>query len=170
MAHDTLLTILIIIVAAAVVLQALTMFGIYKAIRGMQGEVTDICSEVRRRLDPITQSVTEIVGESREPVRTVMSNLTEVSRVLRERTSSVDGVLEELLDKVRLQMARLDQTMTDVLDKVEETTTTVQRNIITPVTEVSAILRGVQAGMDFFLSRRRSGQTSDVPQDEQMFI
>ncbi|MCL5005124.1 MAG: hypothetical protein M1404_01210 [Acidobacteria bacterium] len=170
MAHDTLLTIFIIITAAAVVLQALAMFGIYKAVRRIQGEITGIRSDVKERLEPIIQSVREIVNDSRDPVRTVVSNLAEVSRVLRERTNSVDSVLDEFLDKVRLQMARIDQTITDVLEKVEKTTTTVQRNIVAPVTEVSALLKGLQAGIDFLLSRRRAGQTSEVPQDEQMFI
>jgi methyl-accepting chemotaxis protein len=170
MAHETVLTIFIIIAAAAIVLQALAMFGIYTAIRRLQGEVSSIRAEVLRRLDPLTQSVTDIVTDTREPLRTVMSNLVEVSRALREGTNSVDAVLDELLDKFRLQVVRFDETITDLLEKIEKTTTTVQRNIIGPVTEVSAILKGLQVGLDFFLSRRRSSRTSDVPQDEQMFI
>ena len=50
------------------------------------------------------------------------------------------------------------------------TTDTFQRIIIGPFSEASALLIGVQAGLDFFLSRRRGSQVSDVPQDEQMFI
>lgn len=170
MAHDTLLTIFIIIAAAAVVLQALAMLGIYASIRSIQGEVTSIRSEVKQRLDPIAQSVTDIVTDSREPLRTVMNNLAEVSRAVREGTSNVDAVLDDLLDKFRLQVVRVDQTITDILGKVDKTTTMVQRNVVVPVTEVSAILKGLKVGLDFFLTRRRSGQASDIPQDEQMFI
>ncbi|HUZ47866.1 MAG TPA: hypothetical protein VMW54_14615 [Terriglobia bacterium] len=170
MTHETLLTIFIILAAAAIVLQAFAMFGIYMAIRRLQADVTGIRSEVMQRLDPLTRSVTDIVTDTREPLRTVMSNLVEVSRTLREGTSSVDAVVDDLVDKCRLQIIRIDQTITDILEKIEKTTATVQRNIIVPVTEVSAIVKGVQAGMDFFLSRRRSSRSSEVPQDEQMFI
>jgi methyl-accepting chemotaxis protein len=170
MAHETLLTIFIIIAAAAVVLQALAMLGIYAAMRRIQGDVTGIRSDVKERLDPIAQSVTDLVTDSREPLRTVMTNLAEVSRAVRERTSSVDAVLDDLLDKFRLQVIRIDQTITDVLEKVDQTTTMVQRNVIVPVTEVSAVVKGLKVGLDFFLSRRRPGQSSEVPQDEQMFI
>lgn len=170
MAHETLLTIFIIIAAAAVLLQAFAMLGIYLAMRRIQGEVSGIRSDVKQRLDPITQSVTDIVTDTREPLRTVMSNLAEVSRAVREGTESVDAVLDELLDKFRLQVIRIDQTITDVLEKVDKTTTMVQRNVVVPVTEVSAVLKGLKVGLDFFLSRRRSGHPSDVPQDEQMFI
>jgi len=170
MAHETVLTIFIIIAAAAIVLQAFSMLGLYMAIRKIQGEVADLRADVTRRIDPLAESLTEIVGNSREPLRSITADLAEVARVLRERTGSVDEVLDDLLDRFRLQVIRVDQTITDVLEKVDKTTTTVQRNIIGPVSEASAVLKGVQAGLDFFLSRRRESRTSDVPQDEQMFI
>ena len=170
MAHETVLTIFIIIAAAAIVLQAFSMFGLYVSIRRIQGEVKDLRADVTRRIDPLAQSLTDIVSSSRDPLRSITSDLAEVARVLRERTGRVDDVLDDLLDRFRLQVIRVDQTITDVLEKVDKTTTAVQRNIIGPVTEASAVLKGVQAGLDFFLSRRHQSRTSDVPQDEQMFI
>lgn len=170
MAHETVLTIFIIIAAAAIVLQAFSMFGLYTAIRRIQGEVTGMRADVDRRIAPLAQSLTEIVSSSRDPVRSITSDLAEVARVLRERTGSMDEVLDDLLERFRLQVIRVDQTITDVLDKVDKTTSAVQRNILGPVTEASALLKGVQAGLDFFLSRRHETKRSDVPQDEQMFI
>jgi methyl-accepting chemotaxis protein len=170
MAHETVLTFFIIIAAAAIVLQAFFMFGLYMAIREIKGEVAGIRADMSRRIDPLAESLTEIVGNSREPLRSITADLAEVARVLRERTGSVDEALDDLLDRFRLQVIRVDQTITDVLEKVDKTTATVQRNILGPVSEASAVLKGVQAGLDFFLSRRRTSRTSDAPQDEQMFI
>ncbi len=170
MAHETVLTIFIIIAAAAIVLQALAMFGLYTVMRRIQGDVTGLRADVSRRIDPLAQSLTEIVENSRDPLRSITADLAEVARVLRERTGSVDEVMDDLLGRFRLQVIRVDRTITDVLEKVDKTTATVQRNIIGPVTEASAVLKGVQAGLDFFLSRRRQSSASDVPQDEQMFI
>lgn len=170
MAHETVLTIFVIIAAAAVVLQALAMFGLYKVAQRIRGEVTGVREDVNRRIEPLAESLTEIVSESRDPLRSITADLAEVSRVLRERTGSVDEVLDDLLERFRVQVIRVDQTITDVLEKVDKTTATVQRNIIAPVSEASAILKGVQAGLDFFLSRREQSRTRDVPQDEQMFI
>lgn len=170
MAHDTVLTIFIIIAAAALVLQGLAMFGLYKVVERMQGEVTNIRADVNQRINPLAESLTEIVAESRDPLRSITADLAEVARVVRERTGTVDEVLDDLLDRFRLQVIRVDETITSVLEKVDRTTTAVQRNIIQPVSEASAVLKGVQAGLDFFLSRRREARTSDVPQDEQMFI
>lgn len=170
MAHDTLLTIFIIIAAVAIVLQAFAMFGLYMAIRRIQGEVAGMRADLTRRINPLVESLTEIVASSRDPLRSITADLADVARVAREGAGKVDGVLDEVLDRVRLQVIRVDQTITDVMEKVDKTTSAVQRNIIGPVSEASALLKGVQAGLDFFLSRRRESRTRDVPQDEQMFI
>lgn len=170
MAHETLLTIFIIVVAAAVLLQALVLFGLYKAIRHVQGDVAGLRADVTRRIDPLLESLTEIVSDSREPIRSLTTDLAEVARVARNGAGKVDNALDELLDRFRLQVLRVDETLTDVLEKVDKTTTTVQRNIIGPVTEVSALLKGLQVGLDFFFSRRHETRNRDVPQDEQMFI
>jgi hypothetical protein len=170
MAHETVLTIFIIIAAAAIVLQAFSMFGLYLSMRRIQGVVTDLRADASRHIEPLSQSLAEIVGNSRDPLRSIATDLADVARVLRERTGSVDQVMDDLLDRFRLQVIRVDQTITDVLEKVDRTTTAVQRNIIAPVSEASALVKGVQAGLDFFFSRRRQNYTSDVPQDEQMFI
>lgn len=170
MAHETLLTIFIIIAAAAVVLQAFVMFGMYKAIRRIQDDVAGMRADVARRIEPLADSLKEIITNSRDPLRSITTDLAEVARVAREGAGKVDDVLDDLLDRFRLQVIRVDQTVTDVLEKVDKTTTAVQKNIIGPVTEVSAILKGLQVGLDFFLTRRRQARTSEVPQDEQMFI
>jgi methyl-accepting chemotaxis protein len=170
MVHETVLTIFIIIAAAALVLQGLAMYGLYKVVERMQGEVASLRADLTSHIDPLADALAEIVTSSRDPLRSFVNDLAEVARVLRERSGSVDEVLDDLLDRFRLQVIRVDQTITDVLEKVDKTTATVQRNIIGPVSEASAVLKGIQAGLDFFLSRRRESRASDVPQDEQMFI
>lgn len=170
MVHEIVLTIFIMIAAAALVLQGLAMYGLYKVVERMQAEVSSLRTELTSHIDPLADTLAEIMTSSRDPLRSFINDLAEVARVLRERSGSVDEVLDDLLDRFRLQVIRVDQTITDVLERVDKTTATVQQNIIGPVSEVSAVLKGVQAGLDFFLSRRRETRTSDVPQDEQMFI
>src|SRR5690242_2692953 len=170
MVHETLLLIFIIIAAAGLVLQGLAMFGLYKVVERMQGDVSSLRAEVSSRIHPLADSLVAIVADSRDPLRSITADLAEVARFLRERTGTVDAVIDDVLDRFRLQVIRVDQTITDVLEKVDRTTTAVQRNIIAPVSEASALVKGVQAGLDFFFSRRRETYTSDVPQDEQMFI
>jgi hypothetical protein len=46
----------------------------------------------------------------------------------------------------------------------------VQRGVLAPVQEVSAVIKGMQAGLEFLFSRRRSTSVSEAAQDEQLFI
>src|SRR5215472_41578 len=138
MAHPIVLTIFIIIAALALVLQGLAMFGLYKVAERMQVEMSSLRAEISSRVDPLADSLVEVMRDSRDPLRSIAVDLAEAARVVRERAASVDEVMDDLLDRFRLQVIRVDQTVTDVLEKVDKTTTSVQRNIIAPVSEASA--------------------------------
>lgn len=170
MAHETVLTVFVIIAAVAIVVQALLLLGVYLAIRSIHREVQGVRADVKQRLDPLTQSVTEILANSREPVRTITANLAEISQMLRDRTSHVDALVADLVDKSRLQIVRVDQMVSDLVQKVETTADVVQRNVLAPIHEVSALIKGLRSGLEFLFSRRRASSVSEATQDEQLFI
>ena len=52
------------------------------------------------------------------------------------------------------------------MDRVEETTHNVQKTVSIPVRQFSGIMKGVSAGLEYLITKRRR---EEVPQDE-MFI
>jgi ABC-type transporter Mla subunit MlaD len=164
------LTIALILVALAVLMQAGVMIAIWLALRKIPGQIEAVRADVKQRLDPLVQSVTEIVSNGREPLRAIGTNLAEISKMLRERTGDVDALVAELVDKSRAQVIRMDRMVSDLVQKVETTTEAVQRGVLVPVQEVSAVLKGFQAGLEFLFSRRRTTSVSEATQDEQLFI
>jgi len=170
MEQNTGLTVALILVAIAVLMQAGAMLGIWLAIRKVPGQIESVRSDVKQRLDPLTQSALEIVNNSREPLRIITANLAEISQILRDRTSDADQVAAELLDKSREQIIRVDRMVSDLVEKVETTATAVQKGVLGPIHEVSAVVKGVRSGLEFLLSRRRVTNVSEATQDEQLFI
>ena len=164
------LTIVLILVALAVLMQAGVLIAIWLVLRKLPGQIEAVRADVKQRLDPLVQSVTEIVSNAREPLRVVGTNLAEISKVLRERTSDVDALVTELVDKSRAQLIRMDRMITDLVQKVETTSEAVQQGVLVPVQEVSAVLKGFQAGLEFLFSRRRTRSVREAAQDEQLFI
>ena len=79
-------------------------------------------------------------------------------------------VAAELLEKSRSQIVRVDQMVSDLVEKVETTADSVQKGVLGPVNEVSAVVKGVRAGLEFLFSRRRVTNVSEATQDEQLFI
>jgi len=170
MAQNTEITLALILVAIAVLMQAGAMLGIWLTMRKIPGQIDNVRSDVKARIDPLTQSVLEIVNNSREPLREITANLVEISSMLRNRTAGADQVAAELLDKSRSQIVRVDRMVTDLVDKVENTADAVQRGVLSPVHEVSAVFKGVRTGLEFLFKHRRVSNVSEATQDEQLFI
>jgi hypothetical protein len=169
MPHDNLLIAVLILLAVAVTLQACSMAGIWMSVRKIPGQIESIRSDVKQRLDPLARSVTEIVTNSREPVQSISVNLAEISRLMRDRAGHVDTAVADLVDRSRLQIVRVDQMVTSLIEKVETTSDAVQENVLAPIEEVAAVVKGIRTGLDFFF-RRRPASVSEAAQDEQMFI
>lgn len=170
---DTWLVVFVLLAAVAILLQALVMVGIYFALQNLRRDILGIQVDTKQKLEALnqmSQRVIEFVADSREPVRTLTNNLAEISRTLRERTAQWDGVAEDLADRTRLQIIRLDQLVTALVERAESTAGVVEKSILTPVQEVTAVLAGIRKGLDFLFTRRRGTSVSDVAQDEQMFI
>jgi hypothetical protein len=169
MAHDPLLTAFVIITGLAFVAQAAILYGMYRAILGSRREFEALRTDMKQRFDPLAQSLTEVVRTSREPIRSITTNLADITRILHQRADYVDTVVADLADRSRLQIIRIDQMITDLVQKAQNTAGLVERTIITPIQEVSALIKGVRAALDFLVGRRHSSR-SEVTQDEQMFI
>ena len=188
---------------AAVVLQALILGALYFAVRKtaakLQGEVT----ELKEKSLPMIQSteavlvellpktaklvdnlmelqpkighILDTVVELRPKVQLVVSNLAETTTSVRAEVQRVDATVSDVVDRARLQVIRADEMLTRTFDRVEHTSDVVAKTVVSPVRQVSGIVRGVTAGVEFLLGNRggKNGgaraQRRAVPQDE-MFI
>lgn len=170
MSHETVMAIFVIVAALAIIIQAGILFGVFKTMREIQRDLEGTRADMKQRFDPLMTSVTDLVNESREPLRNISSNLAEVTRTLRDRTDHVDAIVADFADRTRLQIIRVDQLVTDLVHRVEQTAEVVQRNVLAPMQEVSAVMKGVRSGLEFLFSRRRNPRAAEVTQDEQLFI
>ena len=75
-----------------------------------------------------------------------------------------------MLDKSRSQIVRVDRMVSELVEKVETTADAVQKGVLGPIQEVSAVVKGVRSGLEFLFSRRRVTNVSEATQDEQLFI
>ena len=160
------------VVAAAVVLQTLILLGMFIAFRGLAERHKQITEEVRTRILPVISSLQSLIDETRPQIATVIANTAEISNLARAQVMHVDRVVGEALERLRMQLAHVDQILTGALETVENVGSKVRHSVWGPVQSVTAVIRGIQTGLEFYRGNRRpfEGSAEREQQDESLFI
>jgi methyl-accepting chemotaxis protein len=170
MAHEDVLTVFVIVTALAVVMQAAILYAIFQALRQLRDAVIRVDAGIQEHFHPLLRTLGNIAQAAREPVGSILANLADISGVLRDRTHAVDAVAGELVERFRAEAVRADELLTAALQKVQRATEAMERGVLTPIRELSALLAGVRSGVEFFLGRRRRPKGERAPQEEELFI
>jgi hypothetical protein len=168
---NLLLTISIACTTAAVIIQAGILIGLYLSVRKTSARMEALATEVTSKALPTVDMVQSVIAELRPKIESIAENVSQSTTLVRGQIQRLDATVSDVIDRTRLQVIRADELMNRTLDKVEETTETVHHTVMSPIRQVSGLLQGVTAGVQYFLGRRprRSGDGVGVPQDE-LFI
>ena len=171
---ENLIPIFIAVTAAAVLLQALLLAFMYLALRKSSARFEAVAIEVKGKALPALEAAQSILTEIRPKIQVISDNLQEFTIVMRAQAERMDATVNDVVDRARLQVIRADELLTRTLDRVEKTSDIVHTTVVSPIRQVSGIMRGVTAGVEFLLGNRyrRNGGNRErrpVPQDE-MFI
>ncbi|MFZ0289879.1 MAG: hypothetical protein WB616_15770 [Candidatus Sulfotelmatobacter sp.] len=186
---ENLVPVFIAVTAAAVVLQAGILVALYLAVRKTTAKLDGVVEEIRGKAFPTIDSANSMLTELRPKVgqmvdnivelqpkvRVVVDNLVETTSAVRSEVQRMDATVNDVMDRARLQVIRADEMLSRTFDRVEQTSDLVTKTVISPVRQVSGIVRGVTAGVEFLLGNRGRkngdgrGARRPVPQDE-MFI
>jgi len=166
---NDLLIIFIAVTAAAVLLQAGILAGMYFALRKTSAKVESLAEEVKTKVLPTAELAHSMMSELRPKIVTVVDNVSVSTTMLRTQMERVDATLTDIVDRTRLQVIRADEFVNSTMDKLEETREVMQRTVVSPVKQLSGLMHGVSAGFEALFSRRRQRSSVAAPQDE-MFI
>ena len=162
------------VTALAVVLQACMMAAIFFSVRNLSKRIEETTNEIRSRVAPILGRVQMIVDDVHPQISNMVADAAQITQLARTQVQHADRVVGEAIERLRLQLAHTDQILTGALETVEEAGVTVRRAILGPVQSVTAIVRGIQTGLEFFRggrSRRRDESSAPAEtQDESLFI
>ncbi len=162
----------IVIAAMAIVVQMAILVAMFVVMRETAERFTRIASQLQARLDPILLRTGRILEDSEERIASVMSDASEISRVARSQAQRVDRVFSDAVERLRIQVIRADHIITGTLEVIEEAGSKVRSTVWEPVRQVSAMLKGLKAGLDMIRGGQRRSPAPDAtaPQDEELFI
>jgi len=114
-------------------------------------------------------AIAALVAEARPVVRAIATTTNELTDMVHRQALEVRGLLRDTVLVLRNKVEQLDDLVTRTTERVDETTATIQRQILEPVREIHYLTTAIRraAGV-LFAGRRKS--VDRVYHDEELFI
>ena len=167
------LVIFVGIAAAAFLIQSVAVLGIFLRFRKLSARLDRLLAEVTAKMQGVSDHLDEVL-QAAKPVAdhmvSINGSIASMATTLRERVEALDKFAAEMTDSSRLQVAKVDDLISGSVVKFDDTLTVLQKSIVEPVTEITALLKGLKIGLEFFFRGPRAADVSRARQDEEMFI
>jgi hypothetical protein len=160
----------VIVAAVSLFIQMLVFAAMFMTIRRLGKRMEDVVEDLQRRVNPVLSRLQMLVEEAQPRISTMISDAAEITHVARNQVQRVDRVLTEGVDRLRMQLVHADQILTGALETVEETGARIRSSVWRPMQSVTALVRGIQTGLEFYRGRRRHAEGVTEQQDEELFI
>jgi ABC-type transporter Mla subunit MlaD len=166
--------VLVALTAAGFVLQGIALLLIATRIKATTTRTQKVLSDLERRGNQLMLQA-NVLLESLKPLagvaKSVGANVTEIVEIARRRTGELDALVQEIMETVKVQTNKLDYVVTDTVQKFEQTTASIQRDVLVPTMEIASLIKGIRTGFDFFFSKKKDrSEVGAQAQDEEMFI
>lgn len=161
----------IVIAALALTIQTAILLTILVKMRPIGQRIDQVATDLQSKIEPILVNTNRILSDSEDRIKSIMGDAAEITHTARGQAQRVDRVFTDALERLRLQIIRADHIVTGTLEVVEDTGLRVRQSVLTPMNQISAVLKGLKVAIDVVRGHqaRRSG-SDGVPQDEELFI
>ncbi len=163
----------VVATASAVVLQAIILIALFLQVRRTAARVEQTVADLNTKVGPLISRVQALVDDVSPRISGIVADASEITRLARGEAQRVDRIVSEALERLRMQLIHVDHILTGAMEAVEEAGSHLKQSIWGPVVKATALIRGVQAGIDFFRNVRQGRDPVEPPaehQDEGMFI
>jgi hypothetical protein len=165
MDQNTLLTIFVAISAIALLMQFVTLLGLFLIARKLQQAIL-----------PVIPQLEAIIGTTRRTVDSVSVHIekigatsTAILDVTKQQVHKIDELLNDAAVRAKVQMERAEMVLDDSMTRVQQTVTAVQSGVLRPIREVYGVLSGLRTALSY-LGRGGRPTVDHATADEEMFI
>ena len=146
--QQTILLIILGVIATAILGQAILLFAIFLVVRKTARSLNEQLEEVRSAAMPIIYNTRELFKRVAPRLEDTAADLAAMAHGLRVQTADIQASAADVLDKMRQQSARLDQMVTTIFDAVDRATSFVTETISKPLRQLSGILATARSVID----------------------
>ncbi len=161
----TVLTIFVAISAAALLIQAGMLIGLFVVARQLQKKITPIIPEVQGVI-AVSKRTVEGVEKQVEKIGVTSNAILDVTK---QQLAKVDELLSDATTRAKVQMERAEMVLDDAMTRTQRTVSFVQRGVVRPVSEVYGVFAGIRTALTH-LGRAGRPTVDHATSDEEMFI
>lgn len=155
----------VMLAAAAVVVQAVLVFAMYRVTKTTQNEIVTVANAA----SPVLESAGRLIEESTPKLSQIINDSSEMVKTLREQVNRLGEVVKDASDRARAQVARIDGVVDQTVEQVQAASGVVRGAIVLPVKQMDGIMHGLRAALAVLAQGRRES-VDHATQDEEMFI
>ena len=160
----TAMTVFVCVAAAALLIQAGLLFGIYKSARRLQENVQRLMPKIESLLETSRQTI----EDSRRQIADITSKTSEILETTRRQVNRVEELLEDAASRARVQMDRAELVLDDAMVRTQRTVALVEGGIVKPLMQIQGVAAGIRTAITFLLRGRPNPANAHA--DEEMFI
>jgi len=170
-AHDWILTIFVALTAIAMITVAGVLVAMARVVTRLAESAEKMLGAFETDIRPVIRDMGELMKVMRESGVKILNNLAATSDLLHARAQTADALAAEVIERARAEVIRADHFITGSLEMMERATEAVERGVMVPVREMTALMAGLREGLAFFFRRRRPAPAREgAPAEEQLFI
>ena len=154
--NTRLLMIFVGVVSLSMLVQAIAVIFLAVEAKKAFARLSILAEELHAKATPILTRAEELTGDAVPKIKTITENLLQTSSIVRAKAQEFDGTLTDANKRAKAQVARLDGMVSTGLTATGTLAAMIHQGIKTPVVEVLAIVNGLKAGIDSFMSKSKS--------------
>ena len=135
----------------------------------MNERLNAMLNEAHGVLSDARGAIAALLAEARPIVRAIATTTNELTDMVHLQALEVRGLLRDTVLVLRNKVEQLDELVTRTTERVDETTATIQRQILEPVREIHYVMAAVRRAAGVLLSGRKRS-VDRAYQDEELFI
>jgi ABC-type transporter Mla subunit MlaD len=169
----TLLVLILAVQTIAVVVLAVTARRATRKLEQSTQRLDRFLEETAPKVTEVLDGMGDFVKAIRpvgEQLVDISLNLKEVFQTTRDTTEDIADFLRGTTATARQQVSKIDNVLTDTVRKMELVTTSITDNLLNPLAEISAVVKGVRAAVMYLRGDRRRKEVHQAIADEEMFI
>jgi hypothetical protein len=157
----------VIVIALTTVTQSIVLIVLFLNLRRTAARIEQIVVDLNAGMSPILSNVQRLLEDLSPRISSVVADAAEITHLARNQTQKVDRIVSEMLERLRLQIIHVDHLITGAMDVVEEAGSRLKQTVWGPVVQVSAVVRGIQTGLNFWRNMRRVPEPVEEPRERQ---